>query len=37
MASQDLSEDTLDDIVSRRVHGDCREVSLKSEVNSEGT
>ena len=35
MRPQYLSENSFDDVVSRRVHGDASEISLKPEVNSE--
>lgn len=37
MTAKDLSEDTLDDIVSGSVHCDSWEVALQSQVYCEGT
>jgi hypothetical protein len=37
MVSQDLTKDSLDDIVSRSVHSNGREVSLQAEIHSERT
>lgn len=35
MGPKDLTEDSLDDIVSWSVHSNGREVPLETEVNSE--